>query len=183
MADAEHNWVIRDTTPADFGAMAGLTNTFILSTAIHFGSRPVDEAEFEKLWVEGGSGRRHVWLTAELAGGAFAGYAKSGTWRAREAYRWTAEVGIYLEPAAQGRGLGRALYAALLEKLRHRGFQSAVGGITMPNPASVRLHESLGFVHTGTVARAGFKMGRWHDVSFWQKMLGEGGAPREPGEP
>ena len=97
----------------------------------------------------------------------------------RAAYRWTPEVGIYLDPAATGGGLGRELYGRLLAVLRAQGFHSAIGGITLPNPASVALHEKLGFEAMGIVREAGHKHGRWYDVGFWQLRFGSN---REAGE-
>jgi phosphinothricin acetyltransferase len=92
-------------------------------------------------------------------------------WRERAAYQWTAEAGLYIADAARGHGLGRALYAALLDELARRGFRSAIAGITLPNPASVRLHEALGFTPVGVFEDAGWKHDRWHAVGFWQKRL------------
>ena len=76
-----------------------------------------------------------------------------------------------LTAEARGQGHGRTLYRSLLDACVLRGFHSAVGGITLPNPASVRLHESLGFVAVGVFKAAGSKFDRWHDVGFWQRML------------
>jgi len=87
------------------------------------------------------------------------------------AYQWTCETTIYMAEAARGQGLGRALYTALLAACKARGFRSAIGAITLPNPASVALHEALGFVAVGVVKDAGKKLDRWHDVGFWQRML------------
>jgi phosphinothricin acetyltransferase len=103
--------------------------------------------------------------------GRVVGYAKSGTWRDRAAYRWTTEIGLYLDPAACGRGLGRAMYAELLPELARRGFRSAIAGMTLPNDASRALHLAVGFESIGVVRDAGFKHERWHDVEFFQKRL------------
>ena len=162
---------IRPFTPADCGPAADLTNIYITTTAIHFGTEPQDGAYFEKLWTT--TRDRYPWLTATTDTGSFAGYAKAGVWRDRAAYSFTPEVGIYVSPGAQGKGIGKALYRALLDELKARGFHSAIGGITLPNDPSVRLHESVGFVHVGTVKHAGWKFGAWHDVGFWQILLRE----------
>jgi phosphinothricin acetyltransferase len=159
----------RPFTHADCAPAAALTNISITSTAIHFGTEPQDAAYFEKLWST--TRDRYPWVTATTDDGRFAGYAKAGVWRERAAYNWTPETGIYIDAAAQRKGLGKALYRALLGEMRQRGFHSAIGGITLPNEASVRLHESVGFVHVGTVKHAGWKLGAWHDVGFWQVML------------
>lgn len=160
---------IRECTDADFPTITALTNRVIATTAIHFGYDPLADDELLSLW------RAHrdqfPWLTMTDQAGGFLGYAKAGTWRARAAYRWTCETTIYLVEAARGQGLGITLYTALLAACRARGFHSAIGGVTLPNPASVALHETLGFIPVGIVREAGTKFGAWHDVGFWQRML------------
>lgn len=162
---------IRPFALDDCGPAAELSNYFIEHTAVHFGTDPQDAAYFEKLWKD--TRDRYPWVTATLDDGTFAGFAKAGMWRERAAYNWTPEVSIYMVPEARGKGLGKALYRALLDELRLRGFHSAIGGATLPNEASARLHESVGFVHVGTVKHAGWKFGAWHDVGFWQVMLSD----------
>lgn len=169
---------IRLARAEDFAAIAALTNTFIRDTAVHFGSQPVTADELAAQWRAHVDGVRHPWLVAEHDG-AFAGYAKASWWRQRAAYAWTAESTIYLDASRRGAGLGRALYGRLLAVLRAQGCRSAIGGITLPNAASVRLHEALGFTPCGVVRAAGFKFDRWHDVGFWQLML-RGDAPAAP---
>jgi phosphinothricin acetyltransferase len=174
---------VRPAVAEDFGAIAALTNTFIRDTAVHFGYEEVTAEELRGAWRA--SRARHPFLVAEVDG-AFAGYAKAGVWRDRAAYQWTCETGIYLEPNAQGKGVGRTLYGALIDVLRAQGFRSIVAGATLPNEASVRLHESLGFKNVGVAKDAGWKHGAWHDVIFWQLMLaqgpGGGGALKSPEE-
>lgn len=154
----------------DFAAIAALTNEFIRSTAVHFGDVEQTPDELRALAGARVGGTTYPWLVAEDDSG-FLGYAKASSWRARAAYAWTAETTIYLHATQRRRGLGRALYARLLATLRAQGFRSAIGGITLPNPASVRLHEALGFEPCGVVREAGNKFGRWHDVGFWQLRL------------
>jgi L-amino acid N-acyltransferase YncA len=124
----------------------------------------------------------HAWLVAERDG-QVVGYAYATAHRARAAYRWTAEVSAYVDPRAQRTGVGRALYGELLRELRAAGFRLAVAGITLPNDASVRLHESIGFEPVGVYRNIGWKAGAWWDVGWWQLDLGEPGGdpPREPG--
>jgi L-amino acid N-acyltransferase YncA len=113
---------------------------------------------------------RHPWLVAER-GGEVAGFAYATLHRARPAYRWAAETSVYIHADHQGRGAGTELYTALIELLRQQGLHVAVAGITLPNPASVRLHESLGFEPVGVYRRIGFKAGDWRDVGWWQLFL------------
>src|SRR5262245_45910145 len=159
---------IRTTQQQDFAAIAGLTNEFIRNTAVHFAYEPMSPDDLAAQWQA--SGGKYPWLTAEVDG-RFAGYAKSGPWRTRSAYQWTAELGGYLESPFRGRGLGKALYARVIDVLRDGGFHSVIGGVALPNPASVRLHESLGFTFVRAFREVGYKLGAWHDVAFWQLSL------------
>jgi L-amino acid N-acyltransferase YncA len=110
------------------------------------------------------------------------GYAYATSWRARVAYQWAAETTVYVRTDAYRGGIGRALYVSLTACLRLLGYRLAIGGITLPNPASVGLHEALGFRAAGVHRGCGWKLGAWHDVGFWELEL----APRtalEPGPP
>lgn len=122
----------------------------------------------------------HPWLVAD-EGGRVLGYASTSPMRNRAAYRWSVETGIYLSADAQGRGIGRELLCAHLALLERQGFVTAIAGIALPNEASVRLHEKLGFTLCGMERGVGFKLGKWVDVGRWQRGL----APRtsEPQEP
>ncbi|MCA8948342.1 MAG: N-acetyltransferase [Planctomycetes bacterium] len=162
---------------ADFDAIAAITNHYIRTTAIHFGYEDVTADELRTLFVAGE--QRYPWLVAELDG-EIAGYAKAGAWRTRAAYDWIAESGIYFAPAHCGRGHGAPLYRRLLDLLRAQGFHAVIGGATMPNPASARLHEQLGFEPCGIVHEVGWKHDRWHDVAFWQLRLAASGHPAQP---
>ena len=130
--------------------------------------------------IEEGS-RRYPWLIAEAADGAPAGYAYATSWRTRAAYRWIVEVSVYVAAPYRRKGLARRLYEELFERLRAAGFVEAYAGITLPNDASVALHESLGFQPVAVFPRCGYKLGRWHDVGFWRLALGE--RPAQPNEP
>jgi phosphinothricin acetyltransferase len=122
----------------------------------------------------------HPWLVAEDEG-QFAGYAYAGPHRSRAAYRWSIDVSAYVHPDWRRRGVGRSLYTALLAVLALQGYREACAGITLPNPASVGLHQALGFVPVGVYRRVGWKLGAWHDVGWWQRSLIE--SRDEPGEP
>lgn len=123
------------------------------------------------------------WLVAELDG-TVAGYAYASRHRERAAYRWASDVSVYVSDAHRRRGVARALYRALLERLAGQGMRIACAGIALPNPASVALHESLGFRPVGVYRSIGFKLGRWWDVGWWQLALGPADADdRPPTEP
>lgn len=160
----------RLATPDDAPAIAAITNHYIRTTAIHFAYQPVPDAELAatlRADVE-----RYPWLVA-AAGTTVLAYAKAGPWRTRTAYQWIAETGIYVDRDHLGQGLGTPLYRRLLAVMTAQGFHAAIGGIALPNPASVALHERLGFRPCGVVPRAGRKFDRWHDVGFWWLALRE----------
>ena len=107
------------------------------------------------------------WLVA-LDADQCLGYAYATRWKERFAYRFSVESTVYLAPAASGRGLGSALYRALFDELKALGVHAVVGGITLPNPASVALHEKMGMRKVAHFAEIGFKFGEWVDVGYWQ---------------
>jgi L-amino acid N-acyltransferase YncA len=119
----------------------------------------------------------HPWLVAERDG-RVAGFAYASPHRARAAYRWAADVAIYVDAAHHRAGVGRELYEALFELLRAQRLRIACAGITLPNAASVGLHEALGFVPVGVYRNIGWKDGSWRDVGWWQLDLGA--LPQEP---
>ena len=130
--------------------------------------------------IEAGGGL-YPWLVGEAADGSILGYCYAARFRDRPAYRFAVETSVYLRADAAGRGLGRRLYEPLLALLVRQGFTQAVAAITLPNAASVRLHERLGFEPAGTYRQVGWKLGSWHDVGLWQRKLAPAGAP--PDEP
>lgn len=107
-------------------------------------------------------------------GGRLLGYAHSSVYRPRGGYARTRESTVYLAPDAQGRGVGRALYADLLDRLRADGMHAVLAVIAVPNEASVALHQAFGFQLVGTLTEVGHKLGRWRDVQFWQLLLDAG---------
>ena len=123
---------------------------------------------------------QYPWLVCECDG-VVAGYAYGSQHRERVAYRWTVEVGVYVAEGRQRSGIGGALYTALLHLLTQQGYHLACGGITLPNPASVGLHEALGFKPVGVYHEIGYKSGAWRDVGWWELVLSENhGQPAEP---
>jgi phosphinothricin acetyltransferase len=111
----------------------------------------------------------YPWLVA-TANGDVIGYVYASRFRERAAYVWTAEVAVYVDTKRHKRGLGRALYTSLFSILRAQGFAKAIAGITMPNPASIALHEKMGFLQTGNFPGVGYK-DAWLDVGWWQFTL------------
>ena len=164
--------LIRLAGEADAAALAAIYRPFVEDSRVSFEETAPDAAEMAQRW-RGERPGFHPWFVAEEAG-RLLGYAASSPFRSRPAYRWSVETGIYLAADAQGRGLGRTLLERLLDLLERQGYVAAIGAIALPNPASVALHERLGFFHAGTYRGTGFKMGKWLDVGLWQKEL----APR-----
>ena len=165
--------MIRPVTAADAPALAAIYNPYIRDTTITFEEEPVAAEEMAARIAK--VTEAHPWLVWEEAGRVL-GFAYASPWRARAAYRHSTETAIYVAMDQQGRGLGTALYRALLDELRTRGFHLVLGGVALPNEASVRLHERLGFRKAGHMREAGRKFGRWIDVGFWERLL-EGEAP------
>jgi phosphinothricin acetyltransferase len=157
---------VRPATPADAAAVAEIYNWYVVNTVITFEVDPVPAEEMAKRMEAVLA--THEWLVLER-GGELLGYAYAGRWNARAAYRHTAESTIYLRDGLGGQGLGTALYGELLRRVFARDVRSLLGGIALPNDASVRLHEKLGFVKASHLKRIGFKFGRWIDVGHWQR--------------
>lgn len=153
---------VRAATIGDLGAVAGLLDHEIEHGYAHFGTEPTDRAALERAILEGA----FPFLVAEQDG-TFAGFARASAWKTRGGYRWTAEVGVYVRPGAQGSGVGSALYTQLLPLCRDRGLHTLVAGIALPNEPSVRLHERFGFSPAGVLPFVGYKQGRWIDVGYW----------------
>jgi L-amino acid N-acyltransferase YncA len=120
------------------------------------------------------------WLVLDDAG-TVVGYAYAGRHRDRAAYRWAVDTAVYIGDGHRGRGGGRALYQALFAILRLQGYFKACAGITMPNPASVALHERMGFTLVGVYRGIGYKKGSWHDVAWYEAAVQQ--ERPEPPEP
>jgi L-amino acid N-acyltransferase YncA len=171
---------IRDVQPErDAAACAAIYAPYVERTPISFEERPPDALEMEARIAR--CLATHPWLVAE-DGGEVVGYAYARRHRERAAYRWAADVSVYIAANRRREGLGRSLYEELFARLRHQNFQVACAGITLPNDASVRLHEALGFLRIGVSPRIGWKAGHWHDVGWWQLELTPAG-PDSPLEP
>lgn len=168
---------LRLATPVDAAAVRAIYAPFVEDSWVSFETAvpSVDEVA-RRIAV---TGPAHPWLVAE-AEGTVVGYAYAGPHRTRAAYRWSAEVSAYVAEGQRGRGVGRALYWALLDVLRIQGFATALAGITQPNAPSVAFHHALGFEAVGVYRRVGFKLGGWRDVGWWSLALGDGNAPDAP---
>jgi phosphinothricin acetyltransferase len=152
----------------DAAACAEIYRPYVTDTVISLEERPPDAREFRDRISRTTAG--YPWLIAEL-GGRPVGFAYASRHRERAAYRWATDTTVYLERGHRRRGIGRALYERLFTLLRDQGLHVACAGITLPNEASVGLHEALGFTPVGVYRRVGYKMGAWRDVGWWQLDL------------
>ncbi|MEA3033142.1 MAG: hypothetical protein QOH86_1158 [Sphingomonadales bacterium] len=171
---------IRAASAEDAAAIAEIYRPYVAESYISFETEPPDAAEIARRMAAGDD--LYPWLGADQDGD-LVGYAYASPFRTRAAYRFAVETTVYVREGAHGRGIGAALYAPLLELLESQGFTQAIGAISLPNPASVRLHERFGFRHAGTYARVGWKLGRWHDVGLWQRALAAPAVPPEEPRP
>ena len=160
--------IIRDARGSDAPALLDIYRPFVTDTAVSFELEPPTVAEFEARIISAQS--QWAWLVGER-NGQVAGYAYASAFRTRAAYRLTVESSAYVHPAHRGHGVAGALYRRLFEVLTGQGYCNAYAGIALPNDASVAFHKSLGFTYVGTFHRAGWKFGRWHDVSWWEARL------------
>jgi L-amino acid N-acyltransferase YncA len=165
---------IRSITPGDAQAVADIYAPSVSDSATSFEAVAPDAAEIRRRIAE--LTPKYPWLVFE-AGGNVLGYAYASQHRSRHAYQWSADVSVYIQERARNQRVGRALYTALLDLLRRQGYFNAYAGITLPNPGSVRLHESMGFTNVGVYSRVGFKFNRWHDVAWLQLRLLENPVP------
>jgi L-amino acid N-acyltransferase YncA len=169
--------VIRLATWADAEPICAIYRPIVESTTISFETVAPDEAEMRERIVE--TLRVHPWLVL-AEDGIVRGYAVASAHRARAAYRWSVNTSVYVADGARGRRLGAALYASLFALLEAQGFARAYAGIALPNPASVRLHERVGFIPVGVYHAVGYKHGAWRDVGWWEKSIVDRPTPAEP---
>lgn len=168
--------VVRAATQADAAGVAAIYAPVVTGTAISFEEEPPGPEEITRRML---ARPRLPWLVAD-DGGRVAGYAYASAHRARPAYRWSADCSVCLDPRYRGRRLGRRLYERLITEVHDLGYRSLFAGIALPNPASVGLHEALGFRPVGVFRDVGYKHGAWRDVGWWQRALTEAAAPAEP---
>ena len=172
---------IRAATPEDAGAIAAIYAPHVLTGTVSFETDPPDARAMRTRMAA--SEGLYPWIVATNgdATGGVIGYAYATRFRDRPAYRYVCETSIYMADVAQGQGAGRLLYDSLIDTLRAQGFVHAIGALALPNDASIRLHEAVGFRRAGVYREVGFKHGRWIDVGIWQAELNEPSVP--PVEP
>lgn len=159
--------LIRPVQHTDAEAICAIYNYYITHSAVTFEEITLTPEDIKQRIIS--ITQSYPWLVAE-AEGKIIGYAYAGQWKLRSAYRHTAEVTIYLDNNQFGKGYGKQLFQALIETLRPN-FHVLMGVITLPNAASVKLHESFGFEKAGHFSEVGRKFEQWLDVGYWQKTL------------
>lgn len=160
---------IRPVTSEDYAAICAIYNHYVVNTAISFEEQPVPVAEMAARGSEIASAS-FPWLVAESDAG-IVGYAYASKWKGRCAYRYSAEATVYVAPAATGRGIGTLLYRGVFDALRALQMRVVIGGIALPNEASVALHEKMGMRKVAHFEQVGYKFGRWIDVAYYQRSL------------
>jgi L-amino acid N-acyltransferase YncA len=171
---------LRFATPDDAPSLAAILEPIVRTTTINFAATAPTAADFAKR-IDGARAT-HPWILAEVASGII-GYAFAREWSPAEGERWSVETGLAIADGYRGLGMGGRLYRAVLRVITAQGYCNAFALVNQPNPASEALHENLGFRRFGVTEGAGFKLGRWHDTSWWQKRIGHVAGPILPPAP
>jgi phosphinothricin acetyltransferase len=161
---------VRAATADDAAAIAAIYAPYVTGTVVSFETEAPGAKEIARRMADGDG--HYPWLVAcDGETGAVLGYAYACAFRTRPAYRFSVETTVYVADAAQRRGIGTQLYSILLPVLEAQGYAQAIAAITLPNQASVTLHERLGFRQVGTYENVGFKFREWRSVGLWQRAL------------
>ncbi len=162
--------LLRTACLEDSAALCFIFRPYVMETAITFMSKvPTAESFTDKIQS---LITQYPFIVCEENGKTI-GYAYASSLRPHDAYQWDAELSVYVDRDFHGRGAGRKLYAALLELLKIQGYQTVYGVLSLPNEKSLKLHAAFGFETLGVFPKAGYKLGKWHDIIWLQKTLGE----------
>jgi L-amino acid N-acyltransferase YncA len=161
--------MVRSALPEDAEQIAAIYNHYVITSIVTFEEVEVAASEMANRILEIQSAPL-PWLVA-VNGARIVGYAYAGKWKARAAYGFSTEVTVYVHHGLGGTGVGSELYSQLLSALKSRGIHAVMGGIALPNDASVRLHEKFGFKKVAHFKEVGFKFNHWIDVAYWQLTL------------
>lgn len=165
----DKKFIIRKVLPIDAAEIAQIYNHYIAKTIITFEEEAVSAGIIEER-INEVQLTQLPWFVAEQDS-KILGYAYASKWKGRCAYRYSTEVTVYLRPDHVGNGIGFALYSKLLPALKSQGIHAAIGGIALPNEASIKLHEKMDFFKAAQFKEVGFKFNRWIDVGYWQRIL------------
>jgi len=169
--------VIRLAAEHDAEQIQAIYALVVRGAAISFELEPPTVSQMRQRIIK--TVERLPWVVCEQSG-EILGYAYASPHRTRAAYQWSVDVSAYVHVHNSRSGVGHAAYDALFKILTIQGFYNAYAGITLPNPASVGLHESMGFNPVGVYRSVGYKLGSWHDVGWWHLVLREPILPPEP---
>ncbi len=159
---------IRKATSDDVQAITDIYNYYIKNSPSTFEEEELSVNEMANRIQD--VSEKYVWLIG-VVDDEVVGYAYAAQWKTRSAYRLTVETSVYLKNGLSGNGYGKYLYTELLDQVEELGYKCLIGGISLPNEASIRLHESLGFVKIGQFIKVGIKFGKWIDVGYWEKRF------------
>lgn len=171
--------MLRGARSDDAAALARIYAPYVTGSDISFETAAPDAVAMAER-IAARRAEELPWIVAQDAGGRVAGYAYAARYHPRHAYRFTVEPTVYVDGTAHRRGVGSALYQTLIDLLIQLGYRQAIALVALPNAPSEALHRRFGFAHTGTLHRAGYKLGRWIDVALFQRALAGGSAVEEP---
>ena len=161
--------MIRTATVQDAEAISLIYNHYIANTVITFEEKLVKSDDIASR-IKATQAAGLPWLVAENNNKVL-GYAYASPWKSRSAYQFSVETSVYLAPDASRKGWGSQLYQALFIQLKTAKVRTVIGGIALPNPASIALHEKLGMQKSAHFSEVGYKLNQWVDVGYWQKRL------------
>lgn len=160
--------MIRQAHLSDAKAITEIYNHYVSHTIVTFEEEPIKVSNMEELMKD--IIPQLPWLVFEEKS-SILGYAYANKWKTRSAYRHSVESTVYLHPDEYGKGIGTILYKALVKELNNRNIHAVIGGISLPNEASITLHEKLGFEKIAQFKEVGLKFGQWIDVGYWELIL------------
>lgn len=159
--------MIRKAVTTDAASICNIYNPYILNSTISFETEPIVEKDMAERIENNG---KLPWLVYE-ENDKILGYAYASKWRVRQSYRYSVESAVYLDSEETGRGLGTLLYTELLSRLKEMKIHVVIGGIALPNPTSIALHEKFGFEKVAHFKEVGYKFNQWIDVGYWELIL------------
>ena len=169
MVTSDKELVVRPATVADAAAVAAVYNHYVRETDVTFEEEEVPPAEIARR-IQGVEAASLPWLIAERDA-KVVGYAYAAKWHSRSAYRFSAEITVYVDAGHKRSGVGARLYGQLFPMLQARGIHAVMAAITLPNESSVALHEKFGLSKVAHFKEVVFKFNRWWDVGYWERLL------------
>jgi L-amino acid N-acyltransferase YncA len=160
--------MIRPVTSSDAESICKIYNYYVLYSHYNFEEEAVTVADMQNRIAT--NTKKFPWLVYESQG-EIVGYAYASEWKSRCSYRYSAETSVYMQYGQEGKGIGSVLYRALLEELSKLEVHAVIGGIAQPNESSIALHEKLGFEKIAHFKEVGYKLNRWIDVGYWEKIM------------